>query len=472
MAMLPVRHKLLLTAVVLVFLSSCSREPESTGPLRGDELARRVDGLAGPLVSSGQVLGLSIAVVGRDSVFFARGYGHADLARTVPCDEQTVYWIASVTKLLTAATALRLVEENRLDLNGRVTHSLPELGNQWDGVTVRHLLNHTSGIPDFVIEADARAREQGLPIDHPYALAWTRNAQPLFSPGTRWTYTNTAFHLSGIIMERVAGEPFAAVLDRGMLEPLRLSRTGFGFDERMRGRWRVYRRDGGTIVDFKLLNEFALFTDGGLSSTVLDLATVLHGVFGGGLLRPESVEQMCRPSPTRYGDMGYGLGVRLGALDGHRKLGHTGGYDRIVAAAAYYPDDSLAVVVLLNTDGAVDASDIEARVARLALGLPAPSFAEVPLTPAQMERLSGTFEMNSEGETKIFQRYVARGQLMERRVAPDAEPDALRLVGGGTFAHPDWGEMRLVSPLEKDTVRTIVETWGGFFGDVAYRVED
>jgi CubicO group peptidase (beta-lactamase class C family) len=425
-----------------------------------------------PLVSSGSVLGLSIAVVRGDSVLFARGYGHEDLARTIPSDEASVYWIASVTKLFTAATALRLVEEGRLELDESLTRSLPELGRSWNRVVLRHCLNHTSGIPDFVFEADRRAREQGLPIDHPYVLEWTQKAEPLFSPGARWTYTNTGFHLAGIVVERAVDEPFATVLDRSIVIPLRLSSTGFGFDDRMRGRWRVYRHDGDSIVDFELLNEFALFTDGGLSSSALDVAALLHALFGGTLLRSESVEQMIHPSPTGYGDVGYGLGVRLGSLDGHRKLGHTGGYDSIVAAAAYYPDDSLAVVVLLNTDGAVEASDIEARVARLALGLPAPSFEEAPLTPEQLEWLSGTFEMISEGERKRFELYAARGRLMERRVAPDAKPFALNHVGGGTFAHPDWGELRLVSPLGTDSVRTIVETWGGFFGDIAYRIEE
>jgi CubicO group peptidase (beta-lactamase class C family) len=456
----------------LLVLSSCNREPPLTGPLRGAELARRVDEIAGPLVSSGQVLGLSIAVVRGDSVLFARGYGHEDLARTIPSTERSVYWIASVTKVFAAATALRLVEEGRLELDRSLTHLLPELGSQWDRVTVRHCLNHTSGIPDFLLDVDRRATEQRLPIDHPYVLEWTRRAEPLFSPGARWTYTNTAFHLAGIVIERVAGEPFAAALDRTILAPLRLSSTGFGFDDRMRGRWRVYRHDADSIVDFELLNEFALFTDGGLSSSALDVAAALQGIFGGRVLRPESVEQMVRPSPTGYGDMGYGLGVRLGSLDGHRKLGHTGGYEAIVAAAGYYPDDSLAVVVLLNTDGTVQAAELEARIARLALGLSAPSFEEVPLTAEQMERLTGTFEMVSEGEKKRYELYVDRGRLMERRVAPGAKPFALSHVGAGTFANPDWGELRLVTSQGADRVRTIVETWGGFFGDVAYRVEE
>lgn len=455
----------------LLVLSFCSSGPSSAKPLRGAELARGVDQLAEPLTSSGSVLGLSIAVVRGDSVLFARGYGHQDLARTVPTTEHTAYWIASVTKMFVAATALRVVEEGRLELDGRLTRVLPELGSQWDQVTVRHCLNHTSGIPDFVLDADRRAEEQRLPIDHPFVLEWTRTSRPLYSPGERWTYTNTAFHLAGIVVERVAGESFATALDRTILQPLGLSNTGFGFEDRMRGRWRVYRRDGDAIVDFALLNDFALFTDGGLSSSVLDVAAAMHGIFGGRLLRPASLQQMVRASATGYGDMGYGLGLRLGRLDGHRKLGHTGGYDSILAAAALYPDDSLAVVVLLNTDGAVSASDIEARVARLALGLPAPSLEEVPLTPEQLTRLSGIFEMNSEGERKRYEVYVDHGRLMERRLAPDGEPSPLRHVGHGMFLHTGWGELRLVMPLEADTVRTIVETWGGFFGDVAYREE-
>lgn len=456
----------------VIALSSCNREPPLTGPLRGAELARRVDKIAEPLVSSGQVVGLSIAVVRGDSVLFARGYGHEDLARTIPSTERSVYWIASVTKLFTAATALRLVEEGRLELDQNLTHSLPELGSQWERVAIKHSLNHTSGIPDFVLEADKRAMVQRLPIDHPYTLEWTRRAEPLFSPGERWSYTNTAFYLAGIVVERAAGEPFAGALDRTILGPLRLSSTGFGLDDQMRGRWRSYRHHADSIVDFELINEFAFFTEGGLSSSALDVAAALQGIFGGVLLRPESVEQMVRPSPTGYGDMGYGLGVRLGSLDGYRKLGHTGGYESTLAAAAYYPDDSLAVVVLLNTDGAVEAWDLEARVARLALGLSAPSFEEMPLTAEQMERLTGTFEMVSEGEKKRFEVYAASGLLMERRVVPGAEPFALRHVGAGTFANPDWGELRLVSPLGTDRAQTIVETWGGFFGDVAYRVED
>jgi hypothetical protein len=89
-----------------------------------------------------------------------------------------------------------------------------------------------------------------------------------------------------------------------------------------------------------------------------------------------------------------------------------------------------------------------------------------------MERLTGTFEMVSEGEKKRYELYVDRGRLMERRVAPGAKPFALSHVGAGTFANPDWGELRLVTSQGADRVRTIVETWGGFFGDVAYRVEE
>jgi CubicO group peptidase (beta-lactamase class C family) len=116
-----------------------------------------VEAIALPLVSSGDVLGLSIAVVEDESVLLARGYGHTDLALTTPCDPDTVYWIASVTKLFTAATVLRLAEEGQVDLGRELSHYLPEVGKQWDGVRLHHLLSHTSGIPDFTAEADGRA---------------------------------------------------------------------------------------------------------------------------------------------------------------------------------------------------------------------------------------------------------------------------------------------------------------------------
>lgn len=458
-----------LLAVTLA--AGCAHAPETTGPLRGEELARGVDGMAGPLISSGDVLGLSIAVVRNDSVLFARGYGHADLARTVPCDENTTYWIASVTKLFTAATLLRLAEEGRLDLDRSVLHYLPEIGNQWDSVTVRHTLNHTSGIPDFVVDADARAR-QGLDVDHAFTAEWTRRAQPLHPVGARWTYTNTAFHLAGMIAERASGEPFDAALAHSIVTPLDLARTGFGFSDSMRGTWRVIQRDGDSLVDFRLLNEHALFTDGGISSTAIEVAAVLRGLFSGGLLKSESIAQMTRRTPTTYGDMDYGFGVRLGSLDGHPKIGHTGGYESVVACAAYYPEDSLAVVVLLNTDGAQGATDIEARIARLVLGIPAPSLSRVRLDPDQIQRLSGTYEMRSEGHVKRFELFERGGRLFERRVAPGAEPSALVHVGNGTFANPDWGELRLVATLEGARNEMILETWGGFFGDVAYRIDD
>lgn len=464
-------HPIPLVLMLLATLG-CTRESQITGPLRGAELIRQVDALAVPIISSGTVLGLSIAVVQGDSVLFARGYGHADLERTVPCDENSVYWIASVTKLFTAATLLRLAEDGLLDLDLSVTHYLPELGGRWDSVTVWHSLNHTSGIPDFVLEGDARAREQGISIDHAFALDWTQRAQPLFPPGSRWTYTNTAFYLAGMIGERVSGEQFDAALTRAIVKPFGLSSTGPGFSDALRGRWRVFRLDGDALVDFRLVNDHPFFTDGYMCSTVLEVAAVLRDLFDGRVLRDESLRRMICRSPTRYGDVGYGLGVRLGTMDGRSKMGHTGGYFGTIAAAAYYPDDSLAVVVLLNTDagGDAEATDLEAKVARLALGIPAASLDEVPLTAEQIERLSGTFEMISEGQTKRYELYGENGRLMERRLAPAAEPYALRHIGGGTFASPDWGEVRLVASLDGGSIETLIETWGGFFGDIAYRV--
>lgn len=439
-------------------------------PLRGMDPARGMDAIARPVVDEGDVLGLSIAVVRGDSVLFAKGYGYSDLERRTPCDEHSIYWIASVTKMFTAATVLRMMEQGSIDLDHSLTRYLPELGSRWDSVTVRHSLNHTSGIPDFVIASERRALDQGLPTDDAFTLAWTKAADPSFPCGARWSYTNTAFHLAGIAGERASGEPFEVGLARAITRPLELSRTGFAFSDSLRGKWRVYHFENDSIAPFRLYEEFPFFTDGGMVSTVLEVAKTLRGLFQGRILQSASLEQMTRPTDTSCGAIDYGLGVRLGSLDRHSKWGHTGGHDGILAAAAYYPDDSLAVVVLLNTDGSVDATDIEARVARLWLGIPAPTPSEIRLAPADMEEIAGIYEMRGEGLSMRYEIFVENGQLIERRLASDSQPVPLRHIGGEVFANSDWGETRLVSKHRARPCGMLIETWGGFFGDVAYRV--
>lgn len=453
----------------LSLISVCA--PPSPGtPLRDMDPARGVDAIAIPVVAQGDVLGLSIAVVRGDSVLFAKGYGHSDLERRAPCDQHSIYWIASVTKMFTAATLLRLTEEGSLDLGHSLTRYLPELGSRWDSVTVRHSLNHSSGIPDFVVASERRAIDQGLPTDDAFTLAWARKAEPSFPCGARWSYTNTAFHLAGMAGERASGESFEDCLARAITRPLGLSRTGFGFSDSLLGKWRVYHFEDDALAPFRLYEEFPVFTDGGMVSTVLEVATTLRGLFEGRILQSATVEQMTRPTHTSCGAIDYGLGLRLGTLDGHSKRGHTGGHDGILAAAAYYPDDSLAVVVLLNTDGSADATDIEARVARLWLGIPAPAPSEARLAASEMEEIAGIYEMLGEGPSRRYEIYVENGRLIERRVAPDATPVPLRHVGGEVFANADWGETRLVSKHRARPCGMLIETWGGFFGDVAYRV--
>jgi hypothetical protein len=237
----------------------------------------------------------------------------------------------------------------------------------------------------------------------------------------------------------------------------------------LRGTWSVFLAEDGAIVDFPLINDYPVFTDGGLSSTVLELARVLRGLFAGSLLTPESIVALSTPSVTSRGEVGYGLGLRLGELGGHRKVGHTGGYFGTLATAAYYPDDAIAIVVLMNTDGTGDAPTLEAQIARLVLGIPPSATEDVPLTSQEIANLSGTFEMLSEGQLKRYERRGVDGHIVDRRDLPGAEPYSLTHLGSGVFTRPEWGELRLLSSLDEPS-DTIVETWGGFFGDIAYRV--
>jgi hypothetical protein len=211
--------------------------------------------------------------------------------------------------------------------------------------------------------------------------------------------------------------------------------------------------------------------DGGVVASASDLARGLSALFDGTLL-PESLAVLATtPSSTAFGPVGYGLGLRLGSLAGHRKFGHTGGILRVWACATHYPDDSLTIAVLLNTDGfeTESASAIEAKVARVMLGIPEPTFGEVALTATQRDALCGTFEHFEEGKVSRFERYVESGRLMERNVA-SGEAYPLRHLGDGVFGDPEWGEMRLISELSEVPARVITTTTGGLFYGTTYRV--
>ena len=214
--------------------------------------------------------GLSIAILRGDSVLLARGYGEANVELHVPASDSTIYQSGSLGKQFTSALVVMLAEDGRLDLDDPITRWLPEAGERWKDITVRHLLTHTSGIPDYAdstldyrrdyTEDDLLHLAEGMPLGFP--------------PGARWSYSNTGYVLLGIIIHRVTGTFYGDLLRDRIFRPLGM-RTARIISEAdiVPNRAAGYRLERGTLKNQEwvapLLNTTA---DGSLYLTVHDLA--------------------------------------------------------------------------------------------------------------------------------------------------------------------------------------------------------
>jgi len=415
---------------------------------------------------------MAICVLRGREIAFEGAWGFTDTTRTQPVTRESMFDIASVSKPFTAALALQEVAAGRLRLDATLGELLPGVPHGWDGVTLRHLLSQTSGVPEYMADGDPAAVARGVPIDGAWTTQWLATQKPDFAPGERWAYSNTNFKLVGAIAEQAAGRSFSDLFHERIVGTARLSRTGLTAFGPHAGPPRLFVVAGGRPRHYVHGVETPIVHDGGVVASAADLARGLAALFDGTLL-PESLAVLATtPSSTAVGPVGYGLALRLGSLEGHRKFGHTGGQQSIWACATHYPDDSLTIAVLLNTDGfeGPGAATIEARVARAMLGLPEPTFDEVALTDAQRDALCGTFEQVDEGKAARYERYVENGRLMERDLQ-SGEAFPLRHLGGGVFGDREWGELRLVSDLAEAPARVITVMTGGLFYGTAYRVE-
>jgi CubicO group peptidase (beta-lactamase class C family) len=215
--------------------------------------------------------GVSVAVIrgGRDTLVF-RGYGLADVENDVPATAETVYRIGSVSKQFTAAAVLQLAEPKRISLDAPISRYVPRLPAAWRAIRVRHLLNHTAGIPDFRerwLMDDLR--EEALTPDSVIGLV--RNDPLEFEPGTQWRYSNIGYILLGLLIERVTSEPYAHYLRSRLLKPLGLTATRYcDVTPLIRHRAEGYEQRDTSVVNARYISMTVPFAAGGLCSTVGD----------------------------------------------------------------------------------------------------------------------------------------------------------------------------------------------------------
>ena len=430
--------------------------------LLATDLAARVDQIASQ--SLGNRAGMSVAVVRADETIIAKGYGFANLEQRAPATADTVYHIDSITKHITAGAILSLVEQGKLSLDDPVTRFVPQLGDKWSKVRIRHLLSHTSGSESYT-DLPSWGPQERLDVTSNDILGLVRDVPFHFEPGTSWRYNNTGFYLLGMVIEKVTGQPYADFMSEHVFRPLGMAATRYGdFRPIVANRASGYELDHGTLVNAEPMSWKAPFAGGALCSTAMDLVRWERALEHRELIGPATLKLMRSPTMIDGVSLDYGFGTRLGSLGGHRVIGHTGTGGGFRNVLMRFPDDDLTIVVLTNTDGGSPSQlVIAARIARLVLGIAEDPPRDEPVPPELGNDVSGTFA-SAEGTAIVS----VRNGKVGFQPGPEGPFIPLRYQGNRTFAlSPD--EMVVMMPAQGKATWGVLYV-GGVFMDANRRV--
>jgi len=281
--------------------------------------------------------------------------GSARLTPRVRMQPNYRFRVGSVTKSFVSAVVLELVGEGKLSLSDTVDRWLPRVVPEGDGITVRQLLNHTSGLYDYT--EDARTFQPFLAGDWDHVfkplelVALATSHQPLFAPGSRWSYSNTNFILLGLIVEAATGTPLEQELRERIFRPLGLAETSLDSRGQMSGRhahgYGSVR--GGPLRDLTNFNPSVAWAAGGIVSTAEDLADFYRGLLRGKLVTRHLLWRMESTVKVGVSDA-YGLGLQQTHLPCSYVWGHTGDFPGFITVAASSGSGRRQVVLSLNSD--------------------------------------------------------------------------------------------------------------------------
>ena len=366
-------------------------------------LVRKLDSIAGSGVLENRAVGIAAAVVRGNDTLLLRSYGKADVEWNVPLPVDAMFEIGSITKQFTAVALLQLRDEGKLSLDDDITKWLPDFDTRGNKLTLRRLLDHTSGIKGLteMPEFGNLASNGRYPRDSAYALIKRYPFE--FKTGEAQIYNNSAFWLLGMVVEKASGMTYEDYVEKKLFAPLGMKRSMYcNSGENVERRAHGYQVQNGVIRRAPTNVHTWPFSAGSLCSTAGDLVTWLKALHGGKVLSPTSYTEMTTGSklndgtPLRYG-MGIGVGKDVRDLN---VIGHGGGIAGFTSEASWYPDAQAAVVVLMNSNGNIDPGAIGGELAAELLPWTRPVLKQFS---GDVAPLLGTYKGPSRGREMVME---------------------------------------------------------------------
>ena len=366
--------------------------PAALNVFAASQSAAPIDAIFTPKIDS-RTPGAAALVRKNGHTVFMRTYGVTDLNTFAKIDARTNFRLASFTKQFTAMAIMLLVHDGKLRYDQNLTELFPGFPDYGRAITVRHLLTHTSGLPDYEELMEQKEKANGAPLwsstkqihDDEVLALLAEQAKGVFEPGTSWSYSNSGYVVLGLIVAKVSGMPYADFLRKRIFAPLKMSQTVVYMDGVNTVKHRAYgfSKKNGHLVPTDQSATSATLGDGAIYSNLVDLARWDDALKSNRLLPQAEMARAFEPVKLNNGNLpvddstpakpvSYGFGWFLRPIDGHPCTWHTGSTSGFRTVIERFSDTGLTIIILLNrTD--LDAAELATEVLRADTGMNAPA---------------------------------------------------------------------------------------------------
>jgi len=355
-----------------------------------DHLQTRIDSVVRAEMTRQRIPGVAVAIVKNGEVMLANGYGEANVEHHVPVTAETVFQSGSVGKQFTSAGVMLLVEDGKIGLGDSITKYFPNAPASWRGITVRHLLTHTSGIPDYT--TDALDYRRDYTEDELAQMAF--GLTPEFPPGSRWNYSNTGYVLLGIIIHKASGQFYGDVLRDRVFTPLGMRSARIISEADIV----PHRAAGYQLVKGELKNQdwvapkLNTTADGSLYLSLQDYIAWDRGLRAKKILKADSWAAVFTPVTLTSGNRyPYGFGWSIDTVAGQLRIHHGGSWQGFQTYISRYLGDDMTIVALSNLGASQPSAIVDGVAALLDPALkpkpPAPIADREPKVRARLEEV-------------------------------------------------------------------------------------
>ncbi|MHA4842530.1 serine hydrolase domain-containing protein [Flavitalea antarctica] len=387
------KHSIIMSIVAIIFYLNASAQSASPQSMSG-----RIDSLVNSAVENREFNG-TVLVINNGKVLLHKGYGYSDLTKkSVNCPE-TIYNIASITKTFTAALIMKLQESGKVSVDDSLSNYYPDFPNAGK-ITIRHLLTHTSGIPDYVQDPGFRNSDQMKASNHEEMINWFKDKPLHFEPGTKFMYSNSGYRMLGVVIEKITGMSYGEALHRYIFNPLRMYHTSYGPPTDTANLARGY---GMYFKNFQrevtAVHPSVSYATGAIYSTTGDLYKWDSALQTTKFLSNESLIAMYRR------DKGpYGFGWFTDSLYGDERVSHDGNINGFKSNINRFPGKNTCVIALSNANNS-SVGGMVRNIVNLIYQKPfsksimdAPS---VKLPDSMMLAYTGTYRFGSSGDKTL-----------------------------------------------------------------------